>query len=438
MTSPLIFLRGFGIYDDSFYLSMGNAILHGAKPYLHFTDDKTPAIYYLGALLQWLGDGAWWVPRVLLFLVSLANGLLVVEISKKLAGERGGVIAALLFVPSYFLTQGYSLHTEPFCLLFVLLAVTTRARSLLCGFLFGVAFLFKQPALLLAAIFFPRWTYALGFIAAPFLWLLFAYHEGFLGAFWDASMREVGGYALLLPTWQNALSLSVMVPSILVSALALFISRREVMKNVPFWLWGWSVFSVAILFRTLGLNGHYAHLAVAPTCILAAFLLSRIDFPLRKIAVAGTCALGITVLFLSFKMLSGKQLASDIEEMRELRSLLSKHVPPKNELLVISKNRPSILNYMSGRAPMAPIDSYEWGAGMLNLRSKALVLNGRVSSFLWEMPLRYRNKWSEVQEILGKHYYLYLPEKHAIRYETFTVVGVLSTGLPRVPPGPSQ
>src|SRR5215510_14925396 len=113
-SSPLYFVRGIGIFDDSLYLKAGQLILDGLKPYRDFYDNKPPGIYYLSAAIAAGGGRGWLAPRIFLFLFAAIFQIAVIRWLQTHFGARVATFAAILLGLSYPLSQGYSLHTEPF------------------------------------------------------------------------------------------------------------------------------------------------------------------------------------------------------------------------------------------------------------------------------------------------------------------------------------
>ena len=79
ISSPLFFLRGIGIFDDSVYLKIGELITHGLSPYRDVFDNKPPGIYYLAALIAWMGQSHWLASRVFLFFFAALIGFIVIK-----------------------------------------------------------------------------------------------------------------------------------------------------------------------------------------------------------------------------------------------------------------------------------------------------------------------------------------------------------------------
>jgi len=177
--------------DTGRFFAMADLIAHGGTPYLDYQDPKPPLIFltlvppavlgqpFLGGLL-------------LVGAANLASAVLVMQIARAYYGRPAGLLAGLLFLGNMAWAQGFFVITEPFVVLFLLLAtyfaaVSPRRRYFLAGLAAGVAVGYKQYAL----------------IAVPLL-LLFQY--------WRGDLRRAGallaGVALPLAAVFGALGLA--------------------------------------------------------------------------------------------------------------------------------------------------------------------------------------------------------------------------------------
>jgi hypothetical protein len=138
-------------YDTSRFYAMAQVILSGSTPYIAYQDPKPPLIFFtltLPLLLgqQFLGGLA------LVGLCNLASSILVMMIAWRLYGRLSGLVAGILFSLNITWAQGYFVMTEPFTILFLLIAtylvLCDRNRYFIAGASTGIAIGFKQYALI--------------------------------------------------------------------------------------------------------------------------------------------------------------------------------------------------------------------------------------------------------------------------------------------------
>lgn len=148
-----IFMKNpWGNYDTKRFYTMAEIIVSGATPYLDFQDPKPPLIFFTLALPTLLG---YEFLGGLLFVgaCNLVSAIVVLKMAWQLYGRFAGFIAGLLFTLNIAFAQGYFIMTEPFTVMFILLATyfagfTPRRHYLGAGVLLGLATGFKQYALL--------------------------------------------------------------------------------------------------------------------------------------------------------------------------------------------------------------------------------------------------------------------------------------------------
>ncbi len=137
-----------GVDADRFH-QMAQLIIDGVSPYVHFTDPKPPLLFFVVALMDWIGGsiGSLDLPVVTGMFVLCA--FLIFHIGNSDYSAITGYSSGLLFLTAGTLVQGYLLFSEPFALLFLLLAfLLIRERWLIAaGVCMGLAVGFKQYAL---------------------------------------------------------------------------------------------------------------------------------------------------------------------------------------------------------------------------------------------------------------------------------------------------
>ncbi len=159
---PFGFLRRFGVFDDSLFLKIGELMAQGFLPYRDLYDNKPPGIYLFAAFAHGLGGGYTLAHRGFLFIWLAGIIALTYRWLGKWVSPLWASWGAWMLAVSMIVAQGYSFHTEAFAAGFAILGgmlVASRPRShsawLGAGLCIGVAFSFKQPALLYAAAFLP-------------------------------------------------------------------------------------------------------------------------------------------------------------------------------------------------------------------------------------------------------------------------------------------
>jgi hypothetical protein len=139
-------------YDTARFYEMAKVIVHGAVPYLDYQDPKPPLIFFTLTLpvifgQEFLGG------LLLVGICNVVSAALVLKIGWELYGRLAGLIAGLLFVLNIGWAQGYFVMTEPFTVVFVLLATYfafcgSKRHYFLAGISAGIAIGFKQYALI--------------------------------------------------------------------------------------------------------------------------------------------------------------------------------------------------------------------------------------------------------------------------------------------------
>ncbi len=140
------------IYDTGRFFAMAKVIVSGATPYLDYQDPKPPLIFFtltIPVLLgqQFLGG------LLLIGICNLISAIVVMQIGRKLYGRLAGLVAGLLFLVNIGWAQGYFVMTEPFTVLFIVLATyfalfSEKRHYLAAGLCAGIAIGFKQYALI--------------------------------------------------------------------------------------------------------------------------------------------------------------------------------------------------------------------------------------------------------------------------------------------------
>jgi 4-amino-4-deoxy-L-arabinose transferase-like glycosyltransferase len=145
------------IMDEGLHAYMGWGMLQGLVPFKDMYNTKPPGIYVLHSLLFLLVEPTALNIKVFATIYTLGTVLAVFFVARKLAGERAGLFAALLFgiFSSGANIDGYGVNSEVFMVLpytlaaYSLLQAVETGRSkpyFLFGFWTGLACTIKQVA----------------------------------------------------------------------------------------------------------------------------------------------------------------------------------------------------------------------------------------------------------------------------------------------------
>ena len=153
----MLYISSFFMYDgmnydtDQFY-KMAQTIVNGATPYVDFQDPKPPLVYFTLTLPLLIGQ-KFLGGMLLVGICDMISAALVMKIGWNLYGRFAGLVAGLLFVLNIGWAQGYFIMTEPFTILFILLATyfalcSKNRHYFIAGLSLGIAIGFKQYALI--------------------------------------------------------------------------------------------------------------------------------------------------------------------------------------------------------------------------------------------------------------------------------------------------
>ena len=395
---PFGLLRRIGVFDDSLFLKIGELLTHGYLPYRDVYDNKPPGVYLFAAFAHMLGGGFILAHRIFLFawlatVIALAFRWLGKWVSPLWASWGAWMLAA-----SIIAAQGYSFHTEPFAAGFAILAGLmvaslpgSRSAWLGAGLCIGVAFSFKQPALLYAAAFLPwlwwsQWKpnsrgttitcsalFLAGMVLPTVATMLFFWSKGAFIPYWNwvfvmalsqAALPVNIFYFVHDLIFQPALFLCL--GAFLVRALCAtgFISWIKDVFRKPhglFFLMG--LVQLAPLLRLAGTNMlHYSGLS-AFAFSLSACLLWRDVWPVLKqwqgkvMAVVLSlpplvCVTGLA--WISAKEIKDPGIAKDLKIRGELQRVVREHGASDQPLLVLSRFHAPRYYLLSGMNPWHP------------------------------------------------------------------------------------
>jgi hypothetical protein len=150
----LFYLRQPLLHDEMTFLVIGREIASGGTLYAGIADHKTPAVYYLTALLWETVPEPYLAGRILVYVVHAVTALLVFRLGS-LWGRSVAAVSSLAYLFGVYapVFDGFIIMTEPFAVLFLTAAVIwlfaeRRATDLLAGLSLAFGVLFNQTVLL--------------------------------------------------------------------------------------------------------------------------------------------------------------------------------------------------------------------------------------------------------------------------------------------------
>jgi hypothetical protein len=146
----------FPTYSQASYAFIGRAIVLGKLPYRDVWDNKLPSIHYVNALWHVAFGGNYVLHRVAQIAILLGCVALLAEFARREAIPHWGAAALGLALVLSLPDIGQWNYTEPYAVLFILLALVAlqRGQSLASGIALGVAATFWIPStLMLLALF---------------------------------------------------------------------------------------------------------------------------------------------------------------------------------------------------------------------------------------------------------------------------------------------
>ena len=188
--------RGTYDFDEFVYLLLGHAVNRGRIPYQDFLFYHPPGIVMVMGVLDPLVQRWWVVGRIPSLLLDAGTCALVFLVARRFLSRAGAITAGLLCACSpIMLVTGTRIIPDDYVMFFTFLAIyllmvkPTYLFAILAGVAFGIAIVFKYPAVLLlpAAVLVAgkrRWPVFLAatgimtmLLLAPFLSNLHALYE---------------------------------------------------------------------------------------------------------------------------------------------------------------------------------------------------------------------------------------------------------------------
>lgn len=180
-------------------MAIGKGMAQGQLPYSNFWDHKTPGIYFLwSALFPFFGTKVIFY-QIFTWLCNFLSAVLVFGLAEKLK-QGSGKFATIFFLCALVFFEGNYLNSGPFLGLFTILAVwlllfyPQKKAVFAAGAALGVAFLFKQTAImgLLPFLIHFLWQkkyrqtvlFIVGFAAPVLVTGFYLWNKGILVEFW--------------------------------------------------------------------------------------------------------------------------------------------------------------------------------------------------------------------------------------------------------------
>src|ERR1700748_2669390 len=142
--------------DEAMWHYIGrNWFRHGLPPYSGGADNKSPLIFAVFGLSDWLFGVNYWFPRVLGTICQSVGIYYVYKIANQIAGKRAGILAITFYGLSvlwHCVDGRYASHTETYEVMFIIISFYLYLNSqnnkgfFLSGFLAGIGLGFRVSA----------------------------------------------------------------------------------------------------------------------------------------------------------------------------------------------------------------------------------------------------------------------------------------------------
>lgn len=309
MAFACLFLLGFSIglplmhaplyYDEGYFLTIANGVLHGKKVYLDILDNKPPGLYLSLIPAVILAGKSILLMRLIAFSVLVLTAFLVYLIGDRLASKREGFLAGVLYLVVSLnpALTSYALMSEIISSLFLSASIYAllstsgqKWRYLAAGMLFGISFSVKQSAFLgLLPIALVLWrdsgnrvrmvSYVL--LGVAFVWIpLIAYlavdssPASFLELTFTKQFSRIAQDDVYTPLSKLSHAVNFIIYVIPTMPFVLFGLWAAFRKHIP--LLGWLAAAIACTQIGYGFS-HYYIFVIPPLALLAAMGIRRID-----------------------------------------------------------------------------------------------------------------------------------------------------------------
>jgi len=371
--------------DEDFYLLVGQAMHHGAVPYVDIWDRKPLGLFLIYYFFATLGLSPIAYQIGALLSVSF-TAFLVNRIAGRITGRRGAMLAAALYLAACTILGGIGGQAEIFCNLLVTAAYWLVLRNLaqlkmgavprgihLAMLLLGIAITVKQTSAPLAIVLglfvvallmrSPRsrsdtWRSAILFVltgVAPSVLIALVYFSsGYWPQFYEAmiSSNMGKGHEAADMTEGRVLVIVARLGPLISLSLLSVVQRSDWKKDLnngrtgSLLIAAWLVGAVASLCVLPNFFLHYALPAAVPLSILSAPFLNRRDLGM-VVAVASTAVL--TDPGHTFDM---RTIKASNENMAAIATAMREHAPRGTALIF---DCPVYLYALSGLKPLSPL-----------------------------------------------------------------------------------
>lgn len=143
------FFRDYIDHDESTFILMGASVAEGHLPFVHLWDLKSPFLFYLFGLVEFIFPDSLIATRVFGLLAIYASALLLLAIARRAGLKNGFLIALGYILLSSLFGSLQGVMSEHLAVLFILLALhrftinERLANVFLAAFFFGLALLSK-------------------------------------------------------------------------------------------------------------------------------------------------------------------------------------------------------------------------------------------------------------------------------------------------------
>lgn len=299
--------------DEGIYLVLGKALREGFVWYRQIHDNKPPMIYLLAALA---GNVAYF--RTLLIGWMVVTMIIFWKLANKMTGNRQAKAALMVFglLTSLPAIEGNIANAEIFMILPTILGVwlLLKAESFWAGICFGLAFLFKVPAvfefvgimiyfLMLDSRRKLRWTLA-GFLLPVSLTFIYYAMMGSLNEYISAAFFQNIGYLSSWGTTSKTVAglpygLFIRVAILFFVTSILCLQRRKKSTDSYRLIWIWFVFALFGALLSERAYPHYLIQLVASGSFIAVSLFER-DSKIRLISAGVLLLMAFSIVKYKF------------------------------------------------------------------------------------------------------------------------------------------
>ncbi len=373
-------LKTFPLTDEAQFLTMARLINSGKVPYRDFSDLHTPGLTYLTAFVFRGFGESYDVARGMMVFVSIATAFLLYFIGKRLFGEKAGMAAYLVFGIYAPVLHNFLLFALSFIAILTLLSASLfldyfetgkNTRLFLAGTILGIAWLFKQNAVLsllgflLALLVFRRFgerkrlipdcaVFLAGWALPIVIYLAYLLSQGALPDFVDDVFKvDYSRYAINtipafppLATKIQAVS-AISYAFIFIFALKIFMDRKK-FDPAYILIISWGVLSLLYAWPNFSYPSFLP--VLIPGALCAGWFFSQQDW--RKWAIVAAVAILVVSAYFYAHRTFRDEFSGNNEfgnyDFYEIPDYIREHTAPNDTIYAFS----GTVNYfMTGRNP---------------------------------------------------------------------------------------